>query len=63
MTPLAEITPTQDRCEDCESMVLDFEFSKNNLPKGIPEGMSSYTGCVQCDEFLNSLTTERCVTG
>jgi DNA-directed RNA polymerase subunit M/transcription elongation factor TFIIS len=41
-------------CPECGIRTAAFEFNKLRSP--LPNGMTTYVGCVLCDEFLNSLT-------
>jgi len=46
------IVPTRDCCEDCGSTLLEVNFNKKDTP--LEDGKTEYTGCIKCDEFLNS---------
>ena len=50
---LHDIKTTKDECDDCGSILVHVEFHKDKSPLGDATG---YTGCVVCDDILNSLT-------
>jgi DNA topoisomerase-3 len=41
------------RCEECESALLEVDFSKNDSP--LPGGATKHVGCLLCDELLLGL--------
>lgn len=41
-------------CPECGVKLLSFEFNKLKSP--LPNGQTSYQGCIVCDDFLNGLT-------
>jgi DNA topoisomerase-3 len=49
ITPLARKT-----CDECGLRIATFEFNKLKSP--LPDGATTYTGCIACDDLLNGLT-------
>jgi len=49
-----KITPSGDHCETCGATLLAVNFNKNDTP--LEGGQTLFTGCVRCDELLNSRT-------
>ncbi|KAF4673363.1 DNA topoisomerase 3-beta-1 [Perkinsus olseni] len=47
-----KISVTKDKCESCGSKLLSIEFNKGKSP--LPDAVESITGCLVCDEALNS---------
>ena len=43
-----------DVCEECGATKLSVTFHKDKSP--LPEGQDKYTGCLLCDDLLNSLS-------
>eukprot|EP00743_Colponemidia_sp_Colp-15_P005401 GILK01005805.1.p1 GENE.GILK01005805.1~~GILK01005805.1.p1 ORF type:complete len:853 (+),score=115.47 GILK01005805.1:50-2608(+) len=52
-----KISTTDQYCEDCASMLLKVDFNKKDTP--LENGETEYTGCFQCDEFLNDFCQAR----
>ena len=46
-----DITMLDTKCE-CDATLVKVEFNKNDSP--LADGETEYTGCVLCDEILNS---------
>merc|ERR1711968_73126 len=44
----------QERCENCDLKLLEFEFNKLRTP--LKDGETYRKGCLICDEFLSGLT-------
>ncbi len=49
------ITPqVRKDCSECGVKLMNFEFNKLKSP--LPNGETSYSGCIVCDDFLNGLS-------
>ncbi len=49
------ITPlSRQQCEVCDIKLLQFEFNKLHTP--LKNNETIYSGCIICNEFLNSMT-------
>ncbi|KAI4310696.1 hypothetical protein MLD38_035652 [Melastoma candidum] len=47
------ILTTDDRCPDCDSMIMEVDFNKKTTP--LEDGATLHRGCILCDQLLHSL--------
>ncbi|CAM6081712.1 unnamed protein product [Calypogeia fissa] len=47
------ISTTDERCDECGSIILDVDFNKNTTP--LPNGATLHRACIICDDLLHSL--------
>lgn len=48
------IPEVRKECSECEERLITVEFNKLKSP--LPDGQTTYTGCIVCDDFLSNLT-------
>jgi hypothetical protein len=52
---MAEISVTDECCEECASFLLEVHFNKNDTP--LEGGETLHRGCMKCDDIINSRIT------